>query len=179
MNTSSKINKPRLAIIGGVLVFISVLIAFSTWLVATQKWTVPLGWFNSVIPPSGVNQVSYEYTGLNRRVAVFGEPGWLTRNELDNRGYAVSFPEFQGSSPQNRERFVLVHTVLTTPGWNYAQEIIDKYRNCAVLDFEVETVKNETLTISFYGYGYPDLGEGEPVSLDRVFIFDISSVSAD
>jgi len=117
-----------------------------------------------------VNQMSYEYGSGSLRIS-FDEASKV------NRSYNVSYPNFWGSTSLNQEKFELAYAVITSPGAVYATEIVREYKNCAELDFDITIIKKETLTISFFGFGYPDLGEGEPVLLNKEFVFDISDVS--
>ena len=50
-----------------------------------------------------------------------------------------------------------------------------KYENRVKIDYTADIdEENKTITVSFTGCGYPE--EGEPETLDRDYVFDISGV---
>jgi len=120
--------------------------------------------------------ISYDY--IDQRLAIISGDRNLV-NELINEGYEIKFPAFYSRVTNFGIDYTPVAAALYVPCSDYAQTVSDKYEYYAKLDYTVEIIANETLTVMFYGFGYPDKGEGKPVSLDKKFIFDIRGVNAD
>lgn len=95
--------------------------------------------------------------------------------KLDEGGYAVNYPFFESQTDLTFDRQP-VYSALSDVVWQYATDVATEYSNYAKLDYTVNH-EGDTLTIAFTGYGYPDEGKGEPVSLDKTFVFDVKNVS--
>ncbi len=94
-------------------------------------------------------------------------------------GYTIKFPWFEDNANfgVRVDEDWHVYNALIDPLQCYAYDVTTTFQNCAKLDYTVTIDdKAETLTVAFTGWGYPDGGKGEPLCLDRVFVFDVSGV---
>jgi len=147
------------------LVFGSLLICIGIVFTVTGMWSVPFRTFEVL---KAISE-SPGYTNSTPRI-VTDSGRWASL------GCAVNTPHFIYPPPNKKvftygwseEAFVAV----SSPGWNYAHEVIKEYENCANLDYKITVVKDERLTISYFGFGYPE--EGGVVPLIKQFIFDLS-----
>lgn len=120
-----------------------------------------------------VNKVHFIYDNADCGVVVDGQDLMQIKSE----GYTINYPRFHNVSSFTSEKYDLIYLTVTDPISTYTMDIAKTYRNYAKLDYLVEIKEDDTLTIIFTGYGYPDEGKGEPVALDKTFIYDISNVS--
>lgn len=95
---------------------------------------------------------------------------------IRGHGYTINLPDFENIE-FHKGSFGGRHTAMDEY-YEYAWEIAERYGNYAKLDYTV-TKKGSLLTIEFYGYGYPDNGEGEPEPLGRTFIYDTKGATPD
>ncbi|MCL2019861.1 MAG: hypothetical protein FWG70_08910 [Oscillospiraceae bacterium] len=129
------------------------------------------------------NEMQYKLDFNEKRVPVRGEgEKGLRISSYDYYPLNVHYPKFASGSveipdPVINERFWKIYTTLEFVGGTYAYDIVYDYKNRAELDYTVTIKEGETIVVSFFGFGYPE--EGEPVVLDKEFIFDISDVSED
>ncbi|MCH5324598.1 MAG: hypothetical protein J1E39_05220 [Eubacterium sp.] len=96
--------------------------------------------------------------------------------EFEANGYFANVPFFEHSFYEGNRINYDVYVALNSPLDEYVSENVYKYNNYLKLDYELEIIENETLTVTFTGEGYPDEGNGEPESLDKTFVFDIKDV---
>ncbi len=95
--------------------------------------------------------------------------------KLNSLGYVVNYPSFRNVASYNRavmhdNVYPYINYIMNS----YSIEIASLYSNHAKLDYTVEVKKNKTLTVKFFGYGYPS-GKDE-VRLEKEFIFDIKDI---
>ncbi|MCL2018487.1 MAG: hypothetical protein FWG70_01900 [Oscillospiraceae bacterium] len=160
MKTVLKTRKTKLALI--ISIFILLILAFITWLL-----------LNESVTQANSSKNSYGwYWGTELRV-VFDI-------EAPSDIYYVRHPEFFTPSHPYLDEHAITFgwseeaiLILNDTAYGYAVKIATEYKNFAVLDFEVDSIENETITIKFFGFGYPDNGKGESVPLAEEFVFDI------
>lgn len=119
-----------------------------------------------------ISQVHFIHDNFNAYLQVENQD----RDKLEQDGYEVNYPRFRNATTIFNTSHIPVYAALVDPVSVYAHNVVNDYKNYAKLDY---TVKHEgdTLTIAFTGFGYPDEGKGEPVSLDKTFVFDVKNVS--
>lgn len=114
----------------------------------------------------------FDYVDSGTSVVIEGQD----RQALADAGYHVSYPNFCYA---NTEAHTKINRAIHDGYMDYIHDIVNEYKNYAKLDYTVDLKEGETLTISFTGNGYPDEGEGEPVKLDKAFVYDISNLSGE
>lgn len=118
------------------------------------------------------------YEPLNKTIGLAA-----SSDSLSDENYHVSLPTFAGALDWSDAKFVKAYEFIDEAYTPYAYEILDTYGNYAVLDYTVDIGGNSSgkklLTVSFTGFGYPDEGKGDPVSLDREYVFDITNVNSE
>jgi len=92
-------------------------------------------------------------------------------------GNEIRFPMFKGKMNNFGIDYTPIAAAFNMPLSEYAYDIFYTYDYYAKLNYEVNKTKKETITVKFFGFGYPDKGAGEPVPLDKVFVFDIRGVT--
>ncbi len=97
---------------------------------------------------------------------------------LQAEGYTINSPWFEDTSSFGMMEEWPIYNEIVDPLQCYAMDVCYTFRNYAKLDYTV-TLENDTLTIAFTGWGYPDMGKGEPLCLDKVYVFDVSNVSVE
>ncbi len=96
---------------------------------------------------------------------------------IQAEGYTIGFPWFEDNATFDVDKDWHIYNALIDPLQCYAYDVTTTFQNWANLDYTVTHDKEaETLTVAFTGWGYPDGGKGEPLCLDRVFVFDVSGV---
>ncbi len=121
------------------------------------------------------NRVFFEYDTVTNCHSYSNEEERLRAEKLIADGYVISYPDFRNSFDVNNRKLDVIYSTITNDMADYANMIVDEYKNYAKLDYTVEVKENETLTVKFFGYGYSD--DSEPVPLDKTFVYDIKNVS--
>ena len=129
------------------------------------------------------SEIRYDYTNGESSVIVGDtdeefEKNSVAAEELRSEGYIINFPTFEKLNSTPTETEQAIYSAITVPIIDYANGIAKDYNNKAKLDYTVEQ-ENDMLTITFSGFGYLEGSDSEPITLDRVFIFDIKDVNAD
>ncbi len=115
-------------------------------------------------------KVTFDYENTTTRIVL----PWQDSGVMEANGYVINLPKFR-SDPTNLA-VDCVYDEINGLCQFYAGDVAAKYDNYAKLDYTVETVENDTLTVTFSGVGYPD-GEGsEPEEVGTSFVFDIKDV---
>ncbi len=105
-------------------------------------------------------------------------------DELKNEEYIIKYPDFHNSTFHigtflgfgSYEKNTAVYTEVSCKMMDYAYEVAEQYDNYVKLDYVVDIYKNKTLTVNFYGCGY-FYDDREPETIEKTFVYDISSVS--
>lgn len=113
---------------------------------------------------------SYTRVGLNRPIPDEGIDTYIPDAPT------IYYPVFQNYSDFTFEKEYLMYYSMNGIIHDYTRSTAREYDYYLELDYDV-TKTPDTLTVSFKGLGYPDKGEGEPVPLDKDFVFDISRVN--
>ena len=90
----------------------------------------------------------------------------------------VRYPQFEDPSifDDISRKKIIMYDDMNNTVCMYAIDKAHEYDHFLKLNYEVIKT-SDTITVSFKGLGYPDKGEGEPVPLDKDFVFDISRVN--
>lgn len=123
----------------------------------------------------GYGKISFDYE--NRTIATVIDTQDTKKLKAD--GYVINFPNFYNNHPTSIKNIALMYDGINGDCCLYASGISDKYRNYAKLDYIVTVDSDDTLTISFKGFGYPDDGKGQPEELSKNFVYSIRNVSPD
>ncbi len=116
------------------------------------------------------------YTNRTHGMLVDGQD----MDSMQEDGYTIDTPWFEDNgnfNAQHMEEEWHIYNALNDPSQCYAMDVVTTFQNWADLNYTVtHDEENETLTVAFTGLGYPDGGKGEPLCLDRIFVFDVSGV---
>lgn len=133
------------------------------------------------------NQLRFDYTdGVMHGGGFTGTVGDADSasnyySELEKSGYYQKFPVFTSNTSIGDSKFFEVYSMINDSFKPYLYEMGAKYDNFVQMDYSVSFDKDRsnkyTLTVSFTGFGYPDEGKGEPIKLDRDFVYDITNVN--
>lgn len=129
------------------------------------------------------SEIRYDYTNGESSVVMGDtdeefEKNSVAAEELRSEGYIINFPTFEKLNSTPTETEQAIYSAITVPIMDYANGIAKEYNNKAKLDYTVEQ-ENDILTITFSGFGYLEGSDAEPITLDKVFKFDIKDVNAD
>ena len=124
----------------------------------------------------------FEYQNVSG-FSVFSSEEYDTTQELQNKGFDISYPEFTASGIRRMTGYRLneelaVYAVINDNTLNYLTELAKQYNNRVKLDYSVDK-QNGTLTIEFFGTAYPSSIDGESIAIIKTFIYDIGDVSVD
>lgn len=143
-------------IIGGV-VFIVLAVAFAAFWIWTHTYY-------------------FEFTDASWGAPFSSDSDLEKYERLVSEGYVVSYPDFHNMTGFNADNDRRVYSAVNHILSAYAAQIAADYKNYAKLDYTVDVQENKTLTVAFTGTGYFYDGR-EPVSLNKVFVFDIKDIS--
>ncbi len=120
-----------------------------------------------------VSRIHFRWDNNITSVVVSGQD----KNEMKNNGFVINFPSFHNITSWTFNKDYVVYDKINGDCQLYAMDISAQFNNYAKLNYTVDVKENEMLVITFFGSGYPDDGKGEPVAIDKTFIYDISNVS--